>query len=399
MFKSPAWSQTKPSTCSFTSICPCINHNDITAEQGTETRNGVGDQWWEQHTTWMRNDEPTPRSNGAMTCIHLHTHQAPSSSSSLYLLSLPFPTADSHINSTILMLTSTYLLHALTIFSNSFFPPQSNPNANTTNNLKSFSSALSTSPSLLAWTPSISVLPTKHTDSVLTCVYTILTKSTARCQTNACEVFAIRSYALSYLIHTMPGTVEPNTFWDQATKFGWAFSKSVSSSLSSPTEDTATQIMLSTFSDHICESSAALTKSICMPFLFSCERGEMVEDDLHQITGKVERTWERMWRAAVKMIDRTAEHRQHRWGPRMCTRFACCCHWRLGCKSASSKSIFSCLSQMLKFFSCRTETNPRLVDPIPGYSFCLCENWAKCSWPKDSQHSKPSESGSADILT
>jgi len=55
-------------------------------------------------------------------------------------------------------------------------------------------------------------------------------------------------------------------------------------------EDTAMQIMLSTFSDHICESSAALTKSICMPLLFGRERGEMVEDDLHQITGKVERT-------------------------------------------------------------------------------------------------------------
>jgi len=30
-----------------------------------------------------------------------------------------------------------------------------------------------------------------------------------------------------------------------------------------------------------------------------------VEDDLHWITGKVERTWERMQQAAVKMIDRT----------------------------------------------------------------------------------------------
>jgi len=63
--------------------------------------------------------------------------------------------------------------------------------------------------------------------------------------------------------------------------------------------------MLSTFSDHVCESSAALTKFICMSLLFSHERGEMVEDDLHRITGKVERTWERMWWAAVKMIDRT----------------------------------------------------------------------------------------------
>jgi hypothetical protein len=33
----------------------------------------------------------------------------------------------------------------------------------------------------------------------------------------------------------------------------------------------------------------------------------MAENDLHWIIGKVERTLERMWRAAVKMIDRTAE--------------------------------------------------------------------------------------------
>jgi len=45
--------------------------------------------------------------------------------------------------------------------------------------------------------------------------------------------------------------------------------------------------------------------SICMPLLFGRERGEMVEDELHRITGKVERTLERMWRTAVKMIDRT----------------------------------------------------------------------------------------------
>jgi hypothetical protein len=53
----------------------------------------------------------------------------------------------------------------------------------------------------------------------------------------------------------MPGTVELNTFWDQATKFGRAFSNSVSSSLSSPAEDTATQIMLSTFSDMVVNAS------------------------------------------------------------------------------------------------------------------------------------------------
>jgi separase len=38
--------------------------------------------------------------------------------------------------------------------------------------------------------------------------------------------------------------------------------------------------------------------------LFACHCSSAV-DDLHRITGKVERTWERMRRAAVKMIDRT----------------------------------------------------------------------------------------------
>ena len=38
--------------------------------------------------------------------------------------------------------------------------------------------------------------------------------------------------------------------------------------------------------------------------LFACHCSSAV-DDLHRITGRVERTWERMRRAAVKMIDRT----------------------------------------------------------------------------------------------
>ena len=74
-------------------------------------------------------------------------------------------------------------------------------------------------------TPSLSVLPTKHTYFILTRAYTVLTKSSARYQANAREIFAIWSYTLSCPIHTTPGTVEPNTFLDQETKFGRAFSK------------------------------------------------------------------------------------------------------------------------------------------------------------------------------
>ena len=60
MFKSPAWSQTKPSTCLLICLYMLMHQPQRhRCGQGTRTRNDMGDQWWEQDTTWMRNDEPT----------------------------------------------------------------------------------------------------------------------------------------------------------------------------------------------------------------------------------------------------------------------------------------------------------------------------------------------------
>jgi len=160
---------------------------------------------------------------------------------------------------------------------------------------------------------------------------------------------------------------------------------------------------------------------ICTPMLFGHERGEMAEDDddLHWITGKLERTLERMRRAAVKMIDRTAPSIGDTDEGRECVCALLVAVIDILGASLQAASLFSpCLCQMLKIYLCRAETNPGLVDPIPGYSFCPCENWLNIANPRthdtaydhlecavvilrigEDVDPKPSESGSADILT
>jgi len=53
MFKSPAWSQTKPSTCLLIHLYTLMHQPQRHRRgQGTGTRNGMDDQWWEQDEEW-----------------------------------------------------------------------------------------------------------------------------------------------------------------------------------------------------------------------------------------------------------------------------------------------------------------------------------------------------------
>lgn len=173
------------------------------------------------------------------------------SQDSLYFLSVPrppsFPT-----DPVVLTLISTYLLHALIV--------NARPETTTINTL---ATAL-TSPSsttLLAWVPSLTSLPTKHIDSLLTRAYTSLIKltsspspnpktrlkSTSAIDASPDSIFILRMYALRCLIHTSPGIIETNVVWDQVTRFTSTFVKAAASDISK--EEKCTIIVLSAYSD------------------------------------------------------------------------------------------------------------------------------------------------------
>ena len=144
------------------------------------------------------------------------------------LLSLPLP--PSPLSETLQILISTYLSHALTVLSQS--QPQSQWQA--------LSTTLQTTPTLLQWLPHLPSLPQKHKDSILTRAYSMLAKlpspsSNHTGSSNAPRMtFELRAYALQCLLHTTPGSLDPNTFWDQTTKFCVSFVKASSVSSSSP---------------------------------------------------------------------------------------------------------------------------------------------------------------------
>jgi separase len=82
----------------------------------------------------------------------------------------------------------------------------------------SFSTALVESGTLLTWVPYCASLPRKHIDTTLTRAYTMLTKLCSSMSANSRSTFLIRVYALKCLLCTSPGTIQPNTFWDQIQK-------------------------------------------------------------------------------------------------------------------------------------------------------------------------------------
>ena len=173
------------------------------------------------------------------------------SQSSLYLLLVPIPPSIP-TNPIVLSLISTYLLHALIINAHS---------ETTTINALATTLNSPSSAALLAWVPSLTSLPTKYMDSLLSRAYTSLTKltcspsptpklhlkSTPAIDASHESIFVLRMYALRCLIQTSPGTVETNMFWDQVVRFTSTFVKSTTSDTTS--EERCTTTVLSSYAD------------------------------------------------------------------------------------------------------------------------------------------------------
>lgn len=167
------------------------------------------------------------------------------------LLMLPRPTS-LPTNPIVLTLISTYLLHALIIYARS--------GRITVNSLATTLNSPSPA-SLLAWVPSLTSLPTKHMDSLLTRAYTSLTKlalsptpipkthlkSTSAVEPSPDSIFILRMYALRCLVHTSPGTVETNMVWDQVARFTTTFVKATASDVA--LEERCTATVLSAYAD------------------------------------------------------------------------------------------------------------------------------------------------------
>ena len=167
------------------------------------------------------------------------------------LLMLPMPPS-LPTNLIVLTLISTYLLHAVIIYARS---------GTITINALATTLNSPSSASLLAWVPSLTSLPTKHMDFLLTRAYTSLTKlalsptpipkthlkSTSAVDPSPESIFILRMYALRCLVHTSPGTVETNMVWDQVARFTTTFVKATASDVA--LEERCTAIVLSAYAD------------------------------------------------------------------------------------------------------------------------------------------------------
>ncbi|KAJ6475784.1 cysteine peptidase C50 [Mycena vitilis] len=164
----------------------------------------------------------------------------------LYLLSIPVPEAST--SPILLTLATTFLLHALTTISHFI----SSPTPTTKASLASFTRVLGESPTIIAWAPLFSSLPSAHTNSIFTRAYSTLIQAAGVLQTNAKaarHVFLVRAYALSCLAHTAPGKVESGLFWDQTIKSAGAFVKALGSAPGD--HDDATPIVLDAFTQAV----------------------------------------------------------------------------------------------------------------------------------------------------
>jgi separase len=176
------------------------------------------------------------------------------------VLAIPLPPSSTSLSETLQTLISTYLLHALVILSHKF-----QSQSHSQSQWQALSNTLQSTPTLLQWLPHLPSLQPKHKDSILTRAYSVLAKlpsspspspsnhPASNSSSNSRTTFELRTYALHYLLHTSPGCIEPNTFWDQATKFCIVFVRSSSSHLPSTsntrgqTEDEVVKAVLSAF--------------------------------------------------------------------------------------------------------------------------------------------------------
>ncbi|KAF7363579.1 Cysteine peptidase C50 [Mycena sanguinolenta] len=167
------------------------------------------------------------------------------SADNLHLLSIPLP--QSSPDPILLTLVTTFLLHSLTTISHPISTSTGSKSA-----LISLADVLSTTPTVLAWSPLLSGLPSVHTDYIFTRAYSVLIKVSSAFQTSpkdARHAFITRDYAVSCLACTSPGKIEPRSFWDQAIKSAGTYVKSLGSV---PEEhDVATPVVLNAFAQII----------------------------------------------------------------------------------------------------------------------------------------------------
>ncbi|KAF5330235.1 hypothetical protein D9611_010620 [Ephemerocybe angulata] len=211
-------------------------------------------------------------------CAALHLPPSPSPTpSNVTFLSLPLPT-DPPTDPVHLTMLSTYLIHALTTTCSTLSP----------SDITELSLILTSpnSPSILEWLPHFHPLPQKHVDSLLTRAYTAITKicsarpsppaskstsstsskppsskptsSSSKPTSSSSKptsskptsssskptplskegreqdptprphhaTYTLRAYALRCLASASPGTVAPDSFWDQSMRFTASFVKS-----------------------------------------------------------------------------------------------------------------------------------------------------------------------------
>ncbi|EMD38775.1 hypothetical protein CERSUDRAFT_92811 [Gelatoporia subvermispora B] len=121
--------------------------------------------------------------------------------------SLPFPPPDAPLNNTILNLVATFLLHSLTILTQ------------TASNLTAFAVSLFDTPTLISWASHLQQLSSKQHDTLFTRAYTVLVTCASGPSLTPMTALRLRRYALLCLVHTRPTVIIPDTFWNQAYKF------------------------------------------------------------------------------------------------------------------------------------------------------------------------------------
>ncbi|KAF5376561.1 hypothetical protein D9757_008275 [Collybiopsis confluens] len=139
-------------------------------------------------------------------------------------LSIPIPQLNIEHDTMLLTLICSYFLNSIIVLSQTQSPK--------------LLEYLSNGNTLLEWIPCLSSsgLPSKHVDSILTKVYSVLMKYSS-VDLPSTGLFEIRMYALRCLALTSPGTLQkPDNLWDQAIKIARAF---IDASSAEPIPDVA----------------------------------------------------------------------------------------------------------------------------------------------------------------
>ncbi|KAI0313287.1 hypothetical protein OF83DRAFT_1031145, partial [Amylostereum chailletii] len=104
----------------------------------------------------------------------------------LNLLSIPVPPSTSILDVTLLSLISTFLSNVIVSVSHLLAGQPANAP------LAQLATILQTSPSIMTWVPICAQLPAKHRDTLLTRIYSALTKSIGHADADPSTMFRIR---------------------------------------------------------------------------------------------------------------------------------------------------------------------------------------------------------------